>query len=310
MGYKINLNQGDKILSITSSLISIISVGYAHFFRPELFNFAVIFAVVLIALTIIGLAIKIALQSKRIHTQEDKISNLEDSNRIQEERIVQLEQKATVPFFQKWHLFYTNIWRSASSFLNNPITLFEIRVNRELVGTGKVKDNHVKYIFSGECVEMAKSFKFCIAGAGNIPLEKIKFHAMDLTLNQELDYSVLKNTQDSNVKYIEIFFRRIMYPGGIFNIELSWQWPKTAFVKTDYFSIPNIYSITTKRIVIDLHPTPDMELSTVETYKLGLSDAEPILVEHLYKNNEGFYRSIIDNPENNADYITYYGSGS
>ena len=130
---------------------------------------------------------------------------------------------------------------------------------------------------------------------------------MDLLLNQELEYSVLRYTQDLNIKYLEIFFRKQMSPKDGFKIELSWQWPKTAVAKSDYFSIPNIYSITTNRIILDLFPTPDMNLSSVETYKFGLSDIDPVLIEHVYKNGDGFYRSVIDNPEKDADYITYYG---
>ena len=98
-----------------------------------------------------------------------------------------------------------------------------------------------------------------------------------------------------------------MSPKDGFKIELSWQWPKTAVAKSDYFSIPNIYSITTNRIILDLFPTPDMNLSSVETYKFGLSDIDPVLIELVYKNGDGFYRSVIDNPEKDADYITYYG---
>ena len=97
-----------------------------------------------------------------------------------------------------------------------------------------------------------------------------------------------------------------MLKGDIFKIELSWQWPKTAFIKSDYFSIPNIYSSETKRLILDLYPTTDMNLTTVETYKFGLSDKDPVKINHIYKNEEGFYHTIIDNPEKDADYITYY----
>lgn len=310
----IKLSQGDKILSMVNSGLGILVIIVTHIFKPDFFHYAVIVAVVLIALTIIILVIKIAIQSKRIHIQEDKIQKLEDNQRLikqdltkKEERIALLEQLLAVPFFKKWHLFYTFIWRNAISFMNNPVNLYEIHVIRKLIGNGRIKDNNVTYIFSGEADENLRSFRFCIAGAGNVPLEKIQFHVKDLTLNEELDYSVLKNTQDANIKYIEVYFRRPMSIGDCFKIEFHWQWPKTAYIKSDYFSIPNIYSRATKRIVLDLYPTTDMKLSLVETYKFGLDDAEPLQIEHLYGNPDGLYRSIIDSPEMNADYITYYG---
>lgn len=310
----VKLNQGEKLLSMVSSGLSILAVLLTDLFKPELFNYALIFAIVLIALTIIVLAIKIYAQSRRIRVQEEKIQTLEDSQRLieqelakKEERIKLLEQLINVPFFQKWHLLYTFMWRNAISFLKNPVYLYEIHVTRKLVGTGKCKDNKVTYKFTGECVEKTNSFRFCIAGAGDIPLTKIGFSVKDLRINQALDYSVLKNSQDSIIKYVEIYFKEHKAVGDLFDIELNWMWPKTAFAKTDYFSIPNIYSDTTKRIVLDLYPTDDMKLTTVETYKFGMNDAEPKKIEHLYKNSEGGYRSIIDNPEKNADYITYYG---
>ena len=307
------LSRGDKILSIVNSGLSIFSIMFTNFFKPELFNYALIFAVVLISLTIIVLAVKITTQSKKIHVQENKIKNLEKQQRLFEENLSKkekqielLERLMNVPFFKKLNLLYTFMWRNAISFLNNSVILFKIHVTRQLVGTGKIKDNNVSYIFSGECIERIISFKFCIAGAGYVPLDKIHFHVIDLTKNLKLDYNVLRNTHDSEIKYVEIFFREPLLKGDFFNIELKWQWPKTAFVKSDYFSIPNIYSKTTKRIILDLYPTEDMKLSSVETYKFGLNDAEPKLIEHLYINNDGFYRSTIDNPEINADYITYY----
>jgi hypothetical protein len=310
---EIKLSLGEKILSMVNSGLGILVVVLTNLFKPELFSYALIFAIILIGLTIIGLAVKIASQSKKLHAQEEMIQNLEDNQRIieldlakKEERIALLERLMNVPFFKKWNLLYTFMWRNAISFLNNPVNLFEIHVTRRLVGTGKLKDNNISYIFSGESVEKTKSFKFCIAGAGNVPLERIQFHVMDLTHHQELEYSILKNSQDSNIKYVEIHFREFLLSGDVFHIELNWQWPKTAFAKSDYFSIPNIYSKITKRIVLDLYPTADMRLTSVETYKFGIFDSEPQQVDHIYINKKGFYQSIIDNPEKDADYITYY----
>lgn len=307
------LSLGDKILSMVNSGLSIFVILFTNFFIPDLFNYAIIFAIVLVALTIILLAIKITIQSKKIHRQEEKIQTLEENQRIIEqdlakknERIALLERLMNVPFFKKWNLLYTFMWRNAISFLNNPINLYEIHVTRRLVGNGKLKDNIVSYIFSGECVEKTKSFKFCIAGAGNVPLEKIQFHVRETTQNQELEYTILKNSHDSNIKYVEVYFRESLLSGETFNIELNWQWPKTAFIKSDYFSIPNIYSKNTKRIILDLYPTTDMKLSSVETYKFGLYDSEPQQIDHIYINKDGFYRSIIADPEKDADYITYY----
>jgi len=307
------LSLGDKILSMVNSGLSIFAILFTNFFIPDLFNYAIIFAIVLIALTIILLAIKIATQSRKIHRQEEKIQTLEENQRIieqdlakKDERIALLERLMNVPFFKKWNLLYTFMWRNAISLLNNPINLYEIHVTRRLVGNGKLKDNIVSYIFSGECTEKTKSFKFCIAGAGNVPLEKIQFHVKETTQNQDLEYTILKNSHDSNIKYVEIYFKESLLSGETFNIELNWQWPKTAFIKSDYFSIPNIYSKNTKRIILDLYPTTDMKLSSVETYKFGLYDSEPQQIDHIYLNKDGFYRSIIADPEKDADYITYY----
>lgn len=309
----IKLNQGEKILSMTNSGLSIIAILLTNSFWPEMLHYAIIFAIALIAITIVVLAIKIASQSSKIHIQEGQIQSLEDSKRLieqdlalKEEQIALLEKLMNVPFFKKWNLLYTFMWRNAISFLSNSVNLFEVHVTRKLQGTGRLKDNNVSYCFSGEVITRTKAFRFCLAGLGNVPLEKIQFFVKDLTLDQKLEYSVLKNSQDSDIKYVEIYFRDQKNEGDVFNLEFCWKWPKTAYINSGYFSIPNIYSISTKRIIIDLYPTEDMKLSTVETYKFGINDAEPEKIEHIYMNKEGFYRSIIDNPEKNADYITYY----
>lgn len=309
----VKLTHGDKILSIVNSGLSIITLFLTNFFKPEYFNYALIFSIVLISLTIIALFTKIFIQSRRIQNQAEKIEILENNQQIitqdlknKEERISQLEQLLNVPFFQKWNLLYTFMWRNAISFLNNPVNLFEVHVIRKLEGKGRLKDNNVSYSFLGECVESIKSFRFCLAGMDNIELERIQFKVTDITLNKTLDYSILKNSKDSNIKYVEIFFREQKNQRDIFKIKIEWRWPKTAFSKTDYFSIPNIYSLMTKRIILDLYPTNDMNLSLVDIYKFGFRDEQPKKIEHLYINEEGFYRSIIDNPEKDSDYITYY----
>ena len=310
---KLEISNGDKILSMVNSGLSILVILFSNVFKPEWFNYSVIFAVALIGITVVALTIKILVQSKRISNQSKQIQELETQQELikkdleqKEARIALLEKLMNVPFFKKWNLLYTFMWRNAISLLSNQVSLFEIHVSRHLTGTGKLKDNHVSYIFSGECLDSVKSFRFCIAGAGNIPLEKINFQVVDLTTEKPLEYGILNNSQDANIKYVEIYFRGEMLKGDIFKIELSWQWPKTAFIKSDYFSIPNIYSSETKRLILDLYPTTDMNLTTVETYKFGLSDKDPVKINHIYKNEEGFYHTIIDNPEKDADYITYY----
>jgi len=309
----IKLSVGDKILSMINSGLSILVIVTSHVFIPELFNYAIIFAIVLIALTIIGLAIKIAAQTKKINSQTEEIAKLQnDQKSIQEElaqkdeHIALLEQLSNVPIFEKWNLIYTFMWRKAISFLHNPVYLYEVHVTRKLKGPGKLKDNLVTYMFYGECEDKVKSFKFCIAGLGNEPIDTIQFKVLDLSLNQELEYGILRNSSDSDIKYIEIFFKDPKEKGDVFKLELKWRWPKTAYINSDYFSIPNIYSNKTKRIILDLYPTDDMKLSSVDTYKIAIEDTKPIKIDHIYRNKEGYYHSIIDNPVANADYITYY----
>lgn len=312
---RLRITTGDKILSMINSGLSICVILFTKIFNPENINNAFIIAFVLIAITICYLAIKVATQSVKIHNQEKAILNLEEERRAiedelaeKENRIKLLEQSMGVPFFKKWHLFYSFIWRNAISFLHNPVYLFEIHVVRRLSGKGKCKDNNVSYQFSGKSVEELRSFKFCLAGAGNIPLEQIHFSVKDMILNTALDFDTINNTQDSNVKYVEAFFRRPLGVGEVFRIEFNWQWPKTAYINAGYFSIPNIYSDYTERIILDFYPTEDMTLKKVETYKYGLNDKGPKEIEHIYADDNGQYHSVIEKPEKDSDFITYYES--
>ena len=311
---KLEVSRLDKILSIINSGLGILVILFSALFKPEYLNFALIVAFILIAITIIALSIKVYFQSKRISKQSKRLQELEDTqksiqNELQtkEQRIAQLEHLINVPFFKKWNLLYTFMWRNAIPYLSNDIEFYEAFVTRKLVGPGRLKDNHVKYVFWGECQSKLRTFHFCVAGADNIPLEKISFKAFDLFMSKELEYRVIKNTPDSNFKYVDIYFREEKSIGDVIKLELSWEWPKTAFSKSDYFSFPNIFSHGTRRIILELYPTDNMQLSSVDTYKFGLPDKDPVFLEHTYKNSDGYFRTIINNPEQNADYITYYG---
>ena len=310
---KIVFGKADKILSIANSLLGILVVLFTHLFKSEWFNYSVILAIAIVAITIIILALRVRKQSLKIDNQAGQLQELRDQQEaikkdleLKEERIALLEKLMNVPFFKKWNLIYTFMWRNAISLLSNPVVFYEIHVSRRLHGTGKIKDNHVTYAFLGECLDSINSFHFCVAGLGNIPLEKIGFKVMDMTTNTPLGFAMLKNSKDSDIKYVEVYFRKELQKKDIFNLEFSWQWPKTAYNKSGYFSIPNIYSESTKRLILDLYPTQDMSLSTVETYKFGIDDMEPSKINHLYMNDAGYYHAVIDNPEKDADYITYY----
>lgn len=303
----------EKVLSIANSLLSILVIVFTQIFKSEWFDYSVILAIAIVAITIIILIIRVRKQSQTIEYQTGQIQELRDQQEaikkdleLKEERIALLKKLMNVPFFKKWNLIYTFMWRNAISILSNPVTFYEIQVSRHLHGTGKIKDNHVTYVFWGECLDSIKSFHFCIAGLGNVPLEKIGFKVMDMTTNTPLNYDLLKNSKDLDIKYVEVYFRKELQKNDIFKLDFSWQWPKTAYNKSGYFSIPNIYSESTKRLILDLYPTQDMNLSTVETYKFGIDDMEPSKINHLYMNDAGYYHAVIDNPEKDADYITYY----
>ena len=309
------LNKWEKILSIAGSLFVILSSASTFVFKPEWFEPSVIIAIAFLSIVCCYLVIRLFIQARKIKHQSSQINELSKQREAiraeldnKEARIALLEKLMNVPFFKKWNLIYTFMWRNSLSILSNPVNLFEIHVSRRLKGTGQLKDNNLSYIFSGECLERMSSFRFCIAGLGSIPLKKINFKVIDHTWDNSLEFGVAKNSEDSDIKFAEIYFRNELQKGDVFKIELTWQWPKTAYCKSDYFSLANIYSISTKRLVLDLYPTEDMKLSTVETYKFGISDKEPVRVNHIYMNDAGYYHTIIDNPEKDADYITYYES--
>ena len=304
------LNKWEKILSIIASALIIIST-ILSFVIPK-YSRILIIGIIIFGSLFLLLLIVVIIQSREINIQSRQITELKDKNRnikttlqSKNQRIVQLEQLINVPFFKKWHLLYTFMWRNAMPFLSNDIDMYEVSVIRKLTGKGRIKDNHISYVFYGECISNTKTFHFCVAGANNVALNRISFKARDVSSSTELEYKIINNTHDSIFKFIEIYFKREMTAGEMIRLEISWDWPKTAFGRTDYFSFPNIFSRCTKRIVLELFPTDDMHLSSVEIYKFGLSDKEPTLIEHTYNDN-GCYRTIIDHPEQNADYITYY----
>lgn len=297
MGFQ--LSNTDKILSIVNSSIGIGSSTCAYIFQPKYFNFIVIVSITIMVITCIIILFRVYKQKVDIDTLKIKIKE-------QDEHIALLEKLMNVPFFKKWNLIYTFLWRSAKDRLKNNVILSEIYISRTLSGKGKIKDNNLIYRFTGELLDNTKLFRICIAGADNeLTLDDINFRVRDIRRNELLSAQIEYSRRDNIVKDIVVFFKEEKKRGDFFELEFSWTWPRTAFLKSDYFSIPNIYSVDTKKIIMDFIPTDDMHLKKVEIWKFGLDDNEPEFISIVYPSDKG-YHYVVDNPELSADYITYY----
>nr|WP_195461825.1 hypothetical protein [Alistipes sp. D31t1_170403_E11] len=296
----------DKILSIFNSALGIGSTTFVYIWKPEYFNFVLIAAISLIVLTILRITY-VNYKQKRINNELTVRINYQDEKiKKQNEHIALLEKLINVPFFKKWNLIYTFLWRSSKDSLKNNVSILETHISRTLSGKGKIKDNNLVYRFTGEFLDKSKVFKICIAGIDHdLTLEDIEFTALDIRTNEVLFAQIEQNRRDNIVKDIVIFFKEEKKQGSLFEIELKWKWPKTAFSKSDYFSFPNIYAINNKKILMDFKPADDMKLKKVEIWKYGIDDGEPEFVSHVYP-QDGIYNYEIVNPEMNADYILYY----
>lgn len=302
-----DLKRTDKVASIFGTIISAGCAVIGTFVKPELFSWFIIVAVAIFAGTITFLIIKLRRHSKKIQDLEIRSSEQETKIQEHERKIAFLERLAKIPYFQnKWHLYYTFIWRNSIDLLHNNISLSTIHIKRALSGKGKLKDNNVTYTFTGKALGTLNTFSFCLAGLSNVPLNSINLAVKELRNNESLDYKLMPNTIDNDIKLIEIYFKTRKDTGDLFSLEISWKWPKTAYTDSDYFSFPNIYSNITDKITIELIPAPDMAIKYVETYKFAMDDSEPTLIDHIYDNGNGVYISEIINPVQNADYITYY----
>lgn len=199
------------------------------------------------------------------------------------------------------------MWRKAIKEIKNEVILNEIYIKRELFGPGKLKNNKILYRFKGECIGTMNKFTFCFAGLDSVSLNSLNLEVKDIRNNINLDFcEIKKKNYSENIKFIEIYFYNNKAKGDLFDIDITWIWPKTAYIKSDYFSVPNIYSITTKKIILELILSQDMNVKHVEIYKFGLDDCEPEKISHVYKKCDKQYLIEIENPELNADYITYY----
>lgn len=297
----------DRVTSILGTVVSAVCAVIGTFFKPEYFNWYIFVAVLILAVTIVFLFIKLRIHSKRISALE--LRSIEQENIIEEQnrKISFMERMARIPFFlDKWHLYYTFIWRNSISQLQNNVHFYRVHVKRFLSGKGKLKDNSVTYTFCGKCEGLANKFRLCIAGLNNIPLKSIGLIVKELRNGENLDYKLLPNMADNDIKFLEIYFKTNKGAGDLFEIEVSWKWPKTAYIDSDYFSYPNIYSNTTDEIILELHPAVDMSIKYVETYEFTLEDSAPKLIDHVYINQQGTFISNVSNPKHNADYITYY----
>ena len=306
---EIKLNNTDKTLSILNSVVGIGSSTYAYIWKPEYFNIVAIIAISIIALTILRIIYAIYRQKHDINVLTLRLNSQDEKIKNQDEHIALLEKLMNVPFFKKWNLIYTFLWRSSKNHLKNNVSILETYISRSLSGNGKIKDNNLIYKFTGEFLDRSSVFKICIGGADHdLTLENIQFTAIDIRRGEVLLAQIDQNRRDNIVKDIIIFLKEEKKKGDLFEFEFRWKWPKTAFIKSDYFSFPNIYSTVNNKIILDLKPTNDMNLKKVEIWKFGINDDTPELISRVYPSCDNLYHYVIDNPEEDADYITYYES--
>lgn len=291
---------------------SIASAGYliwAYISRHHLFYLPIIVGMTVIMLTIIYLIIRLRHQKKSITdlTARDELKT-EQISKLQEEicQISMFMRMSDIITFGKQRLYYTNIWRKSISKLKNQVHLSEIHVTRRVVGEGEGlwRDNQATYIFEGKSLCTLQEFTFSIAGREEVSINDINMKIIDLIDNTEL-YFMLFDTDDDNIKFLKIYFRETKQQGDHFKIQVSWRWPKTAHLKYGYFSIPNIYSISTDKLVLEFIPSDEMNIK-VNIFKYGLNDTKPHFIKHAYPDKDKNYIITIEKPEMDADYITSY----
>ena len=302
-----DLKRTDKIASIFGTLTSAICAIIGTFVKPDYFSWYIIIAIAIFAGILTFLILKLRRHSNKIKDLEVRTTEQESKIQEHERKITFMQRLAKIPFFQnKWHLYYTFIWRDSIEHLHNNVHLSSISIKRVLSGKGKLKDNNAIYTFNGKALGPIDKFSFCIAGLSNVPISNINLNVTELRNSEVLDYKLMPGTFDNDIKLIEIYFRGTKDAGDLFSLEISWKWPKTAYVDSDYFSFPNMYSNQTDKLTIEFVPTSDMKIKFVETYKFAMEDSEPTKIDHVYINSSGSFISEIINPQNNTDYITYY----
>lgn len=312
----------DKVFSIMANVITIIASTIAYITSSPYLNLIIIMAIMIMVVTLIYLIVKTSRQKKLIAdltTRDDikskQIADLTAKDEITKEQISELQERTeqipmmerlmNIPRFKKQRLYYTNIWRNSISQLKNQVNLSQIRVIRRVVGEGSGlwRDNNATYIFEGRCLCDLDKFTFSIAGREEVSISDINLKIIDLE-GKNMDYRLF-DSDDDNIKFLEIYFRKTKYQGDHFKIQITWIWPETVHLEYGYFSIPNIYSVSTSKLILEFIPSDEMNVN-VDTYKYGLNDTEPQHVAHVYADDDKKFISIIENPEMNADYITYY----
>lgn len=320
-GTKLSITDG--VLTLVNSIFSVGTVIWTYVRHSHFFYLSIVVAIMIIVATIIYLIIKIRRQKKRIIdlTIKDcinsgQIADLTVKDELKTEQIAKLQEETrqismlgrliNIPRFKKQRLYYTNIWRNSMLKLKNQVHLSEIHIIRKVVGEGEGlwRDNQATYIFEGKSLCALQEFKFSIAGREEVSITDINLKIIDLIDNTELHF-MLFDSDDDNIKFLKIYFREKKQQGDHFKIQISWRWPKTVHLQYGYFSVPNIYSISTEKLVLEFIPLAEMDIN-VDIYKYGFNDTEPQHIKHVYPDKDKNYIITIENPEMNADYITDY----
>nr|WP_321484986.1 hypothetical protein [uncultured Draconibacterium sp.] len=223
-------------------------------------------------------------------------------------RVGILEKTQRVPFFKKWPLIYSHLWKSGEVTPNNQIDLVNLELKVKIRDGNKFRDALCSYRFVGKHTKESWNIKIVIGGDGIIDYSQLKFSAVDNLRNMTLRARISDKGRNTTVKDIIISFDTLKKENEYFDLTLEWEWPKMLFFSSDYIALPNIFSDRTQNLRIMLQKSNEMNLRVVEAYKYGISDDKPTFLRAVYPSNlnKDLYIFELMNPEKDADYLLYY----
>lgn len=290
---KFYLVKTSYFLGIIGSIASIIAIIIDPRFQiPSLIVLASLFLIFILIIT-----------TKYLFKRSKEIKDLQL-------RVGILEKTQRVPFFKKWPLIYSHLWKSGDVIPDNPIELSNLELKVEIKDGNKLRDAKVSFHFVGKFTNECWNLNIVIGGDEMVNFEHLNFTTTDNLRKRKLKTRIADKGRDSTVKDIIISFDSIKNKDDYFDLYLEWSWPRMMFYKSDYISLPNIFSQKTDYLRLVFEKKDEMDLKIVEAYRYDVADDKPIFLRSVYASTENKNLFIFEqvNPIKNTDYLLYYES--
>ena len=303
---------GLGIVQVDNSSKIILSRKYLIYFPYVLFG--LLFLSSCIALVILIFERKKKLEELN-HLQEEYKNLYQECIQLKEEKSILSTTQDTPLFIKDIPIsgILANIEYRKNNHRVNHVKLDRYEIYCRILGDELLrKDADVRYYLKGKNTsrDPLTGLYLSISGDNLVPFNSLDIQYFNLHIDKERKKQLkIKVETDSTRKDLFLpFVTPGIEPFDVFEVELTYRWPRIFATTKDYWFIDNIdFEESTQQICVILEFV-DMNVECVEIYSINISTKIPYYLGILHPdpNNLSKYTYIKDNPAKDTYYILLY----